>query len=66
MNMTATQIHTYRVWMKDGFAGLYDAETENDAMEKAIEYAKKSIEGCAMSASEKRKAVTVDYLEKLN
>lgn len=53
----------YRVWMKDGYAGLYDGENEEEARRQAVEVTKKNIEGCAMSQREKREALTVDYVQ---
>lgn len=59
-------MNTYRVWMKDGYASLHCAETEDEARSAAVKNATTSIDGAAMSPREKRQAVTVDYAEKLN
>lgn len=59
-------MNTYRVWMKDGYAGLENAETEQQAREQAIENARRNTEELAMSEREKRLAVTVDRCEQLN
>jgi len=59
-------MNTYRIFMKDGYASLQNAETEQEAREKAVAGAKRSCEGCAMTPAEKRKATTVDSVEKLN
>lgn len=64
--MNATDMHTYRVWMKDGYASLHDAETEDEARKKAIALATKNIEGCAMSKQERKDAVKVDYVDQLH
>ncbi len=58
--------HCYRVYMKDGYAGLYDGATPEEAKKQAIEYATKSIVGAAMTPREKRLAVAVDTCEQLN
>lgn len=62
--MTATR-RCYRVWMKDGYASLHDAESEDDARQQAIALATKNIQGAAMTSREKREAVTVDYVTNL-
>lgn len=59
-------IKCYRVWMKDGYAGLYNAADEDEAKRLAVEAAGKSIEGAAMTKTENREATTVDYLEELS
>lgn len=58
-----TTMNCYRVWMKDGYAGLYDGETEQGAKDQAVAAAKQSCRGAAMSKAEYRKATTVDYAE---
>lgn len=58
--------HCYRVWMKDGYASLHDAESEAIAKSAAIKLATESTSGLAMSAADRRKAVTVDYAEQLD
>lgn len=60
------QRHCYRVYMKDGYAGLYDGATPAEAKRQAIEWAANAIKGCAMSALEKKLAVTVDTCTQLN
>lgn len=62
----ATQIHCYRVWMKDGYASLKNGETEAEAREAAIQQAKDNTRGAAMSAHERVEATTVDYVTKLS
>lgn len=52
----------YRVWMKDGYASLHDAESEAIAKAAAIALATKNTEGLAMTPAERRKAITVDYV----
>lgn len=64
--MTEQKIHCYRVWMKDGYCGLYNAATEADARNQAIEQAKTTIEGVHMSPAEKSKAVAIGHVEKLS
>jgi hypothetical protein len=61
-------LRCYRVWMRDGFAGLYDAETEAGAREQAIAAARKGLESCNADpdARENRKAITVDYADPLD
>lgn len=58
--------HTYRVWMKDGYASLHTAENEGQAKAAAIKQAAKNCEGCAMTAADLRKGTTVDYAEKIS
>lgn len=60
------QLHCYRIWMKDGYARLLDASTEEEARRIAVEMTTKDVEGCAMSAREKRQALTVDYVDQLD
>jgi hypothetical protein len=52
--------------MKDGYASLQNAETEQEARDKAIEQAKQDIDGVAIDARTKQLAVRVDYVDKLN
>ena len=59
-------MNTYRVWMCDGYAGLYNAETEAEAKALAVKWAKESVEGAAMSPGDKRLAVTVETVEKVS
>lgn len=59
-------MNTYRVWMKDGYSGLENAETEQQAREQAIANVRCNIKGAAMNERERRLAVTVDYVEQLN
>lgn len=61
----AKPIFCYRVWMKDGYCGLYNGQNPKQATDKAIAEATVNIKGCAMTPAEKRKAVTVDYFENL-
>lgn len=56
-------MNCYRVWMKDGYAGLYNGKTEEDARQQAIAAAQHAIEGLARSPGERRAATTVDYAE---
>lgn len=56
----------YRVWMKDGYASLHNAESEDDAKRQAIELATKNIAGLAMTPRERRLAVTVDKADCLS
>jgi hypothetical protein len=58
-------MNCYRVWMKDGYASLQNADDEDEAKRLAVEAAAKSIDGAAMTRTEKREATTVDYLENL-
>lgn len=51
--------------MRDGYAGLYDADSEEEACEQAIAEATKSTEGAVMTPKERKLAVTVDYSELL-
>lgn len=67
MNEPQTAIrHCYRVWMKDGYASLHDAVSEQEARDAAIDVAKKNIQGAAMTSAEKRKAIMVDYVDQLD
>jgi hypothetical protein len=59
-------LNCYRVWMKDGYAGLVNAENEDDAKALAIQIARNAINGAAMTRAEIRQAVTVDYVENLS
>lgn len=49
--------------MKDGYAGLYDDETEDGAKKQAIVYAKESIKNVSMSPEERRNAIAVDSVK---
>lgn len=55
----------YRVWMEDGYAGLYTAPSIDEAKTQAIAFALESIRGLAMTPVEQRAARTVDYVEEL-
>ena len=61
-----SQLKTYRVWMKDGFASLQNAESEDDAKAQAIKYFLEGCGGVRMTPAERRKATTVDYAECLS
>lgn len=68
MNMKTESypMHCYRVWMKDGYVSLHDAESEDEAKAAAVELTKKNIEGAAMTPAERRLALTVDYADCLD
>jgi hypothetical protein len=51
--------------MKDNYAGLYNAETEEEACEQAVEQVTKDTEHLALSKAEKRFARTVVRVEKI-
>ncbi len=59
-------MNTYRVWMRDGYGSLHNAETEENAKAAAVAETQRSIEGAAMTPTEKRAAITVDRVERLN
>lgn len=61
-----TKLKTYRVWMKDGYCGLYNAADEAVAKAAAVAEARTNCEGAALTPAETRKAVAVDYVEKLS
>lgn len=52
--------------MKDGYAGLYNAETEEEAKRLAVEAATRETEHAAMTPREKQVARTVDYADELS
>jgi hypothetical protein len=52
--------------MKDGYARIVNAESEDEARGVARELTELDIKGAAMTKSEKRRAVTVDKVEQLN
>jgi hypothetical protein len=54
------KLRCYRVWMKDGYASLQDAASDQEARDKAIAGAKETIKDAAMTAKDKRDATTVD------
>lgn len=54
-------MNTYRVWMKNGKAGLYNADTPEDAAEQAVEWATEYIYECHGTWDD----VTVDKVELL-
>lgn len=56
---------TYQVWMRDGYAGLFNADSEEEACAQAIEAAIDSTEGAVMTPEELKLARTVDYAEQL-
>lgn len=56
----------FRVWMKDGYASLHVAASEESAKVEAIKQATENTEGLAMSPYERRKAIEVDYVDCLN
>lgn len=55
----------YRVWMRDGYAGLYDALSIDEAKASAVAAAIKATKGAAMSAAEAKAALTVSHVELL-
>ncbi len=55
----------YRVWMKDGYAGLYTALSIDEAKAQATAAALESTKGLAMTPAEQRAALAVDYVEEL-
>lgn len=59
-------VNTYRVWMKDGYAGIYNAPDEEDAKRQAKFETAKAIKDCAMSHAEKLLAMQVDQVKLLN
>lgn len=59
-------MHTYRVWMRDGYASLHHTETEAEARQEAIDLATKNCRDAAMTKAELRKALAVDYVEQLD
>jgi hypothetical protein len=65
-NLTLVKRNCYRVWMKDGYASLINAVTEDEAKAEAVRAATATCEGLAMSASEKRAATTVRRVENLS
>ena len=56
-------MNCYRVWMRDGYAGLYDALSEDEAKAVALAAALKATKGAAMSQAELKAALTVDRVE---
>ena len=59
-------MNTYRVWMKNGEAGLYNANTPEDAAEQAVEWAMEdAYEGHPDSAWVASENVTIDRVELL-
>ena len=63
---TIQPLHCYRVWMRDGYAGLYDAETPAGASTQAVAWATQACAGLAMSPGDRRRAITVRSIEKLS
>ena len=70
-----TKLSCYRVWMKDGYAGLYNAESESDARRQATEWAIASLQekNCDYRSYDRdhgrgawKKATTVERVEKLS
>jgi hypothetical protein len=59
-------VNCYRVWMKDGYASLVNAESEIEARSKAAEVATNNVDGLAMTPKEKRDATTVERVENLS
>lgn len=57
-----SSLKCYRVWMKDGCARLVDAKTERKAREIAVSMTAMDIKDLAMTPSEKRRALAVDYV----
>lgn len=58
--------NVYRVWMKDGCAGIYNALSVDEAKAVAFRAALKATKGAAMAPAELKRATTVDYVEQLN
>lgn len=56
-------VNCYRVFMLDGYCGLYSAENEEAAKETAIKATEVACEGAAMTAAERRRALTVKSVE---
>ena len=52
--------------MKDGYASLQNAETEEQARLQAIEACVLGTQPLGMTRKEKREATTVDYVENLS
>ncbi len=57
---------TYRVWMRDGYATLQTAETEEDAKQQARAAAAESCREAVMTAAERLQACTVRDVECLS
>ncbi len=66
VTITVPAWHCYRVWMKDGYASLHDANDEASAREQAIALATNNTEGAAMTWKERRDACTVDCVDQLD
>ena len=58
--------HTYRVWMHDGNAGLYNSGTEEGARQRARAVAAETCKGQAMTSEERLRACTVRKVELLS
>ncbi len=59
-------MNCYRVWMKDDYCRLINAQTESEARAMAIEMTKKDCNNVAMSKQERTEALTIARIEKLN
>ena len=59
-------MNTYRVWMRDGYAGLYNAQSIDEAKAQAVAEAMKSTKGVALSPAEQRKALAVSHVDCLH
>jgi len=61
--MATNDLRLYRVIMRDGSAGLYDALSIDEAKAAAFAVALRATRGVAMSAGERRLALGVSYVE---
>ena len=59
-------MNTYRIFMRDGYAGIYNADSEAEAKQQAVATAKQACEHVAMTDRERKTAATVKSVEKLN
>ena len=59
-------MNCYRVWMRDGYVSLQNAETEEEAKKKACEAAAKEVEPLAMTVEEKQRACLIHKVECLS
>ena len=66
--MTQATMHTYRIWMKDGYARLLNAETEDAARKAAVDMTIKDCEESGMSPKDRdfKRATRVDYVDQLD
>lgn len=61
-----SQLNTHRVWMADGYCGLYNAQNEQEAKDKAVEQTSKDLAEVKANPKTRRLALKVRLVEKLN